>query len=57
MNNLSSFFGKIFKKISEDEKIRNEILCILKEKTKNNFDEDSIQIKEGVVYVKAHPMI
>ena len=57
MNNIHSFFGKLFKKIVDEEQNNTQLLLILKEVTKLNITKDDIQVRDTVVTIKAHPLV
>ena len=57
MNNIGSFFGKIFKDISQKEKNKEVILEILNKYTNNSLTIKDIKIEKSEVFIKSHPLI
>lgn len=56
MNNINSFFGKIFKKITEEESLKEFIISLLHKKLNNTFTKEDVVIKDSVLCVQAHPL-
>ena len=57
MNNIGSFFGKIFKDISQKEKNKEVILEILNKYTNNSLTIKDIKIEKSEVFITSHPLI
>lgn len=57
MNNIGSFFGKIFKNISQKEEDKRIILEILNTHTNNSLTIKDIKIEKTEVFITSHPLI
>lgn len=57
MNNISSFFGKIFKNLSQKEDDKKTILNILNTVSNNSLSVDNIKINNQEVFISCHPLI